>query len=242
MAGSKHIYYFDLKPFRAQFGAGWAVLVYHKIGFPKLLAARKGLYISPRLFERQMAELKAAGFTSRGLEPEAAAANSVSITFDDGYQSTFETSWELLAKTGFKAIQFISSSHLGKRSSWDPCAELLMDKVQVREWLQAGHSIGSHSATHPKLSQLTREKAWEEIFGSRKALEDEFGIEIRHFCYPFGDWNERLAALVEEAGYLTASTSDSGTNLASSNPFALKRLHAYAPLRCPKGLYYFFQR
>jgi len=237
-----HRYYLELAPFLQEFRTGRAVLLYHKIGFPKLQDRNKGLYISPRLFEKQLKELKAAGFTSRDLDPASAAPNTLAITFDDGYQSTFRRSSELLAQNGFKAIQFISSSFVGKCSAWDADAEPLMDEVQIREWLQAGHSIGSHSATHPRLTTISREQAREEIISSRKCLEDQFGVPIEHFCYPYGDWNEQIADLVAEAGYVTASTSDSGMNTLSTNPFALRRLHAYAPLRKLKGLYYFLRR
>ena len=242
MSRSEHRHYLELAPFLREFQSGGAILVYHKLGFPKLMERNKGLHISPRLFDSQLAELKAAGFTSRNLDSSLEQADKVAITFDDGYTSTFLHALEPLAKHGFKAIQFLSSAHIGKRSTWDKCSEPLMDKAQVREWLQAGHSIGSHSVTHASLDKISESEAKEEITASRQFLEDEFGVEIQHFCYPYGHWNQRISAMVAEAGYLTGSTSDLGINTNSTNPYELKRIHAYAPLRDLKGLYYFLRR
>src|SRR4051812_29269693 len=112
----KHFYYFNLSPFLPEFRKGCAVLVYHKLGFPKLWDPNKGLHISPKLFAKQMAELHDAGFKSRELDSLVGAEDGVTITFDDGYSSTFEHGMGPLNQHGFKAIQFLSSSFLGKQS------------------------------------------------------------------------------------------------------------------------------
>ena len=49
-----------------------------------------------------------------------------------------------------------------------------------------GFEIGSHSLTHPYLSKIDPQKAWEEINTSKVILEDKLGTEIRAFCYPYG--------------------------------------------------------
>jgi len=106
----------------------------------------------------------------------------------------------------------------------------------VREWISAGHEIGSHSLTHPFLTRLTVEKAREEISASKKKLEDLFGKPIEHFCYPYGDWNETVRDLAQEAGYKTACTTDTGINGAEDSPFTLKRFTARYPSRNLKAL------
>ena len=232
-------YYDRLAPVIAEFRKGRPVLMYHKLGFPSLRSPRKGLFISPRLFAKQLAELRCAGFTSRDLDsPE----EGIRITFDDGYVSVLKHAMEPLRENGFHAIQFLVSGFLGKKSSWDRESEPLMDKAQVRDWLQAGHTIGAHTVNHVHLTQVPEAVAREEIAASRKALEDEFGVAIKHFCYPYGDWNPKIADLVAETGYTTASTTESGINQIESDPFTLKRHHAYVPLKSLTGLYYFLRR
>ena len=233
-------YYDRLAPFEAEFKNGRPILAYHKLGFPPLRSSRKGLYISPRLFARQLAELKAAGLGSCELGSPAGAG--VALTFDDGYASVFNGALEPLRENGMRAIQFLAPGFIGKTSAWDRESAPLMDKAQVRDWLLAGHSIGAHTVNHVRLTQADDAAAREEITASRKQLEDAFGVAVKHFCYPYGDWNPEIAGMVAEAGFATASTTELGVNADDADPFALKRIHAYAPLRTLSGLYYFLRR
>jgi peptidoglycan/xylan/chitin deacetylase (PgdA/CDA1 family) len=108
---------------------------------------------------------------------------------------------------------------------------MLMDAAQVRDWLAAGHAIGSHSLTHARLTRLTVRDAREEIFASRKKLEDTFGVTVEHFCYPYGDWSEAVRDLVIEAGYRTACTTEFGVNTPATPPYALRRITVRRPTR-----------
>jgi len=99
-----------------------------------------------------------------------------------------------------------------------------MDEIQVREWLAAGHEIGSHSMTHRNLRHVSPGDAREEIAASKKALEDRFGVEVPHFCYPFGSWNDSVRDLVAAAGYRTACTVLFGVNPPGTSPFELRRI------------------
>ena len=242
MRSERDHYYYQLAPFLGEFRRGLPVLVYHKFGFPGLRSPDKGLFIAPKLFTRQLAELKAAGFKPRELDAGATDGNGVAVTFDDGYASAFTHATEPLREYGFAAIQFLTAGCLGKTSSWDAQSEPLMDKAQVRDWLQAGHSIGAHTVNHVRLPQVDEARAREEITTSRKLLEDEFGVAVKRFCYPYGEWNRRVAEMVAEAGYQTASTTVSGVNPLGADPFALKRIHAYVPLGSLAGLWYYLRR
>jgi peptidoglycan/xylan/chitin deacetylase (PgdA/CDA1 family) len=98
--------------------------------------------------------------------------------------------------------------------------------------LAAGHQIGSHTLTHPHLTQLPIGRAREEITSSRKKLEDLFQRPVDHFCYPYGDWKPAVRDLVAEAGYRTATTVDFGVNPPGADALGLKRVTArYASFR-----------
>jgi peptidoglycan/xylan/chitin deacetylase (PgdA/CDA1 family) len=71
---------------------------------------------------------------------------------------------------------------------------------------------------------------------SKKKLEDLFGRRIRHFCYPYGDWNEAVRDLVVEAGYETASSTRFGVNTPETSPFVLCRIMVRHPTRSLKAL------
>jgi peptidoglycan/xylan/chitin deacetylase (PgdA/CDA1 family) len=204
------------------------------------------LYVSPRLFRSQIKELRQGGYWARSYTPVELAkkepgSKDVLITFDDGFLDTFEHALPVLQATGMKAIQFLVAGLLGKTNEWQQRAgdvrEPLMGAEHVRAWLKAGQEIGAHTLTHPKLTQLPPDRARAEIDGSRKLLEDTFGIPIRHFCYPYGDWNETIAKLVEEAGYETACTTMPGVNTPETPRFALRRFTARYRSRNLKNLW-----
>jgi peptidoglycan/xylan/chitin deacetylase (PgdA/CDA1 family) len=235
-------YYTSLAPFRELFEQGNPILTYHKLGLRPGRVRLKGLYLSAELFRRQLEELQAAGFTSGPLAECAGPRMDcrIVITFDDGYVNVLRHGLEPLRETGFKAVQFLIADLLGERNEWDMAAgeapEALMDKAQVRDWLAAGHDIGSHTLSHPYLTRLPPDKAREEISASKKKLEDQFGRPVEHFCYPYGDWNPAVLDLVVQAGYRTACTTEFGVNDARTSPFVLQRITARYPTRTWRSL------
>jgi peptidoglycan/xylan/chitin deacetylase (PgdA/CDA1 family) len=230
-------YYSSLAPFRALFAQGNPVLTYHKLGPRPHRVRLKGLYLSANLFRQQLAELKAAGFTSGSLSDCAGPLQShrIVLTFDDGYVNVLRCAVAPLAATGFRAIQFLPANLLGRSNEWDVAAgeapEAIMDVAQVREWLTAGHQIGSHTLDHPYLTRIPLSAAREQIVSSKKKLEDLFGVPIEHFCYPYGDWNFAVRDVVAATGYRTACTTEAGVNHPTNSPFALKRFTARYPTR-----------
>ena len=236
--------YHELPPFLALFATGVPVLMYHKVGRRPLGAKIKGLYVSSSRFSQQLKELKEAGFTTASLSDIATSApgqkKTIILTFDDGYRNVFENTSAPLAEHGFSAIQYIVSNFIGGQNEWDiregEKPEPLMDEAQIREWLAAGHEIGSHTLSHARLTRLSVRDAREEIFASKKKLEDQFGRAIEHFCYPYGDWNEPVRDLVVEAGYRTATTTRYGINTAETPSATLFRIPVRHPSRTFKAL------
>ena len=232
-------YYHSLKPFEKLFRSGVPVLTYHKLG-PRPRGARiKGLWLGEKLFAQQLAELRAAGFTSQSLDElpphEGNPNRRFVITFDDGFVSVLTHALEPLAANGFRAIQFLVADRIGQVDEWNRATgealSPLMDAAQIKDWLAAGHQIGSHTLTHPYLTRLSPVQAREEITASKKKLEDLFGVVVNHFCYPYGDWNGPTRDLVLEAGYRTACTTNFGVNASDTPPGALLRITARYPSR-----------
>ncbi len=211
---------------------GVPILTYHKIATPPAGTIDPFLYLTPASFDEQLAALRRDGYSSASLTetlpPAGNPRKRVVITFDDGCANVLQNALPQLAQHQFHAIQFLVAKFLGKQNEWDirkgDSPEPLMDECQVREWLAAGHEIGSHTATHPNLRRLSPADARDEIFSSKKLLEDRFGLAIKHFCYPYGAWNQTVRDIVAEAGYHTACTMDFGINTASTPRFELNRI------------------
>ena len=240
-------YFFSLEKFRGLFATGNPVLTYHQLGPAPRGVRLKGLFVNARLFDRQLAELRAAGFSSGSLGECAGRLRPgrVVLTFDDGFASVLRHGLEPLARHRFHAVQFLVADLLGKSNAWDQVhgevSSPLMDVAQIREWLAAGHEIGSHTLTHPQLTRLSPAAAREEIAASKKKLEDVFGRAIEHFCYPYGDWNPAVRDLVIAAGYRTACTTDHGVNTAAVLPFELRRITARYRSRSLRNLVAWFR-
>jgi peptidoglycan/xylan/chitin deacetylase (PgdA/CDA1 family) len=236
-------HYHTLPPFRGLFSAGVPILMYHKIAPRPRRVRLKGLYVTPATLARQLAELRESGFAAcdpAEARQDGPPAGRVALTFDDGFRNVFQNALAPLAEGGWRALQFLVPNFIGKLNEWDlregEAPELLMDAAEVRDWLGAGHAIGSHSLTHARLTRLTARDAREEIFTSKKKLEDAFGVVVEHFCYPYGDWSEAVRDLVIEAGYRTACTTLFGVNTPATPPFALHRIAVRHPTRTLRTL------
>jgi peptidoglycan/xylan/chitin deacetylase (PgdA/CDA1 family) len=236
-------HYHSLPPFRDLFSTGVPILMYHKIAPRPRRVRLKGLYVTPDHFKRQLAELSQGGFASCTLAEacqDGPAAPRVALTFDDGFRNVFQNALAPLAQGRWRALQFLVPNCIGQLNQWDlrdgEAPEVLMDAAEVRDWLGAGHAIGSHSLNHARLTRLTLRDAREEIFASKQKLEDTFGVAVEHFCYPYGDWNEPVRELVIEAGYRTACTTEFGVNTPATPPFTLYRITVRHPTRTLRTL------
>jgi peptidoglycan/xylan/chitin deacetylase (PgdA/CDA1 family) len=243
-------HYHGLGAFRAWFDTGIPVLAYHAIARPPRGTRFRGLFYEPDKFIRQLSELRAADFQSAPLRDTIIEAGNpgrrIALTFDDGYGNLCEHALPALAANRFEAIVFLVAGKLGGTNDWDAgvgvASTPLMNQEQVRQWIAAGHRIGSHTLTHPHLAQIGASQAREEIQSSKKKLEDLFGAPVDDFCYPYGEYNASIAEQVSAAGYQTASTLRFGLNTATVSPFELNRLTVRRPTRSLKTLRKWIQR
>jgi peptidoglycan/xylan/chitin deacetylase (PgdA/CDA1 family) len=77
---------------------------------------------------------------------------------------------------------------------------------ELRELRSAGWEIGSHTETHPRLSQLDDEALARELRGSKQRCEGELEAPCTSLAYPFSDVTPRVAKAAENAGYEAAAT------------------------------------
>ncbi|HEX5735891.1 MAG TPA: polysaccharide deacetylase family protein [Blastocatellia bacterium] len=96
---------------------------------------------------------------------------------------------------------------------------------QVREMDAAGVEIGSHTLTHPILTNICRDRLRRELNDSRRRLEEVLRRKVDLFCYPNGDYDRMVSSEVERAGYRCAVTSRHGLNTSDADPLALRRIH-----------------
>ncbi len=211
------------------------ILTYHQVdAAPPRGAPYRSLVVSPRTFARQMGLLKALGYrglSMSALEPYLRGeqiGKVVGITLDDGYVNNLEHALPVLRSFGFSATCYVVSGQLGGLNTWDRAKGVapqpLMDAAQLKAWLAGGQEVGAHTRSHVDLLQADDATAREEIAGCRRDLEQQLGVEVRHFCYPYGFHRPEHAAMVRAAGYATATTTQRSRTQASDDLFELPRV------------------
>lgn len=143
---------------------------------------------------------------------------NILITFDDGFENWFDNVLPILKKHNIKAIFFINKEFQYLRNISNG-KFFYNEKLEdyINNILADGHSIGGHSFTHQRLTDLDQEEIHKEIWQSVKS---EF------FAYPFGDrgsYNKQIINIVKEAGYKYAFTILPGFNNKKTDPYALHR-------------------
>jgi len=87
---------------------------------------------------------------------------------------------------------------------------------EAREMSRGGMAFGSHTVSHPVLSQLEPERQREELVQSRAILKEQLGIEVHALAYPVGhqaSFSDETQRLARESGYRCAFSHYGGANL-----------------------------
>ncbi len=103
---------------------------------------------------------------------------------------------------------------------------LMLSWDEVTALRGLGFSVGAHTVTHPVLSRLAPARAWEEVQGSKAAIEKALGQAISAFAYPnggAGDYNDTVRDVVRAAGFSCAVTTRRGLNDANTPVLELRR-------------------
>ena len=138
----------------------------------------------------------------------------VAVTFDDGYASLEDAAVPILAELGMPGTVFVPTAFVGSPDpmAWPGIEEWLetphrheldpLDWDGVGRLVAAGWEVGSHSRTHPRLTQLDDATLAAELSESRAELERRLGGPCRSIAYPYGNVDERVIAATRDAGYV----------------------------------------
>ncbi len=116
----------------------------------------------------------------------------IALTYDDGPDAVLTpTLLDVLREAGVKATFFVR----GDRAEEHPAL--------VRRILAEGHSVGSHSMTHPDFRRTRLSLVRRDVAASRDALRRITGQEVRLFRPPHGRLTLATATLLRFAGCRT---------------------------------------
>lgn len=99
---------------------------------------------------------------------------------------------------------------------------------QVREMSAAGIEFGSHTLSHPILTQLEDAELRRELYESREIIRRETGQSVDVIAYPIGKkfaFDERVIRISRECGYQLGVSYETGVDAwPCATPYALRRL------------------
>jgi peptidoglycan/xylan/chitin deacetylase (PgdA/CDA1 family) len=89
--------------------------------------------------------------------------------------------------------------------------------------------IGSHSMNHPLMGRISDSELRRELRDSKTVLEDQLGVPVTWFAYPYGvktygAYSDQTEAALREIGYTASCTSEIGRASINSGPFLLPRI------------------
>jgi len=219
------------------------VLCYHAVSpaWPAPLA------VTPSALERQLRTLlnrgfKGATFTDAVLRPPH--RRTLAVTFDDGFLSVLERAEPILSRLGLVGTVFVPTAFMERRQplAWNgtsrwagtPFADELqgMDWDDLRSLVARGWEIGSHTRTHPRLTELDDDAAYAQLVESRLECGRGLGAPCTTIAYPYGAVDRRVADAAREAGYTAAARLSS--SLRPRGPLQWPRIgiyHGDAPWR-----------
>jgi len=116
----------------------------------------------------------------------------LSLTFDDGLASHYNTVYPLLKQNNYSATFFIVAN-----LSEDIYGRELMTKEQIIELSEKGFEIGSHTLTHPHLTNLNEEEIESELKYSKDILQ-QYGIVINSVAFPYGKYDEAVLDIAKK--------------------------------------------
>ncbi len=176
------------------------ILLYHHVGVD---SNNSRYYVSPPAFAQQMDWLHLNGYTAVTISTVVNALvdggdlppKPVAITFDDGNQSIYTHAFPVMQNYGFVGTIYLVANRLDRSK--------FLNREQIREMLEAGWEIGSHSMTHADLTidaAMLRSEVWESGEILSKALE----APVKTFAYPFGAINPFVVERTRRYGYRAA--------------------------------------
>jgi peptidoglycan/xylan/chitin deacetylase (PgdA/CDA1 family) len=187
-------------------------LIYHDVvtaarqdecGFPGAVAARYKL--DPQRFEAHLDAIAATGVTVGGIDDGSQAA----LTFDDGGASALDAA-AALERRGWRGHFFITTGRVDTPG--------FLTATQVRELADRGHTVGSHSHSHPTyMGSLSAPELATEWRSSRQALAEILGAEPDSAAVPGGFLSPAVIAEAARAGYRMLLTSQPTTRASSHN-------------------------
>lgn len=204
------------------------VLMYHHIRDPLPSDSRtyRDLSCPPAQFDDHLEVLAEEGYTPVTFEllhylaqdDDMVPEKPIVLTFDDGPQDQIHAARALLDR-GWLGVFFVTTRTLGDGRHFT--------RRQLRAMRWHGMEIGSHTESHPDLTQLSDRRLAQEVARSKDTLEEILEGRVFSFSYPAGRHDARVVDAVQAAGYSFARTTRRGVSDIRGAPFRLRTIRIH---------------
>lgn len=116
----------------------------------------------------------------------------VTITFDDAFDSVYKNAYPILKEYKIPFTIFQTSEFVNKPG--------YLSEIQIRDMLDSGLcTLGAHTRSHKMLSAISIQEQEAEIVKGKTDLENQFGVKVDYFAYPFGRMHSVAKTSIEIA-------------------------------------------
>mgnify|MGYP006188300039 CR=1 FL=1 len=108
-----------------------------------------------------------------------------------------------------------------------------MNWKELDDLLSQGHTIGCHTKSHARLSQIySDEDLQDEILSCSIEIREKLNIEVKHFAYPFGNVNSfsKKALEISKQVFPFIHSGVRGENIKSNKTALIFRDAAGSPI------------
>ena len=117
---------------------------------------------------------------------------NILLTFDQGYENGYTAQiLDTLKEKKVKAVFFLLQDY-AKRNP-----EL------VQRMIDEGHIVGNHSVSHYSMPDLSAEECRQEIEGLQEYMKQNFGVTMKLFRPPMGEFSEQSLSVTKDCGLST---------------------------------------
>lgn len=141
----------------------------------------------------------------------------VLIQFDDGWSSVYTKAFPMMREMGFVGNVGIVSSLAGMSNYTTP--------DQLKAMYAQGWDIFNHTASHPRLTELTEEQIAQE-FASAKAfmMRHQLTRGADFIAYPYGAYNDAVLEIASRYSRYARTTTPDFEVGSPINPYRLKTI------------------
>lgn len=189
-----------------QVNADLVALQYHHVSDSTPSSTSTGV----SLFEDQLNMIEELGLevvplqsgTTDALNGKLDDKAQIAITFDDAYESVYDTAAPMLEEKGYPYTVFVNTDAVGKQGymTWRQLEEF-RDNDDV--------TIANHSTDHAHMVRRPDESRgdWENrveisLDKAQEVLDEKLDVQVPMFAYPYGEFSADLEAMLEDRGWL----------------------------------------